>query len=256
MSSYLDEIVTRKRAEVRARAPGVDLAELQRAPVCTTDVLGALRLPDRIAVIAEHKRKSPSKGFIRAESDPAEIGRMYEAAGAAAMSVLTDEPGFAGTGEDLRRAKAAVSIPVLCKDFIVSPLQVLEARAQGADIVLLIVAALRPIELRRLFELVRERGMCALIEVHDEHDLSVAARLGSRLIGVNNRNLHTFQVDLATSEELGPKFPADVVRVSESGIRTAADLIRLRAAGYDAALIGEQLMSAEHPGRALEALLG
>ena len=254
--SYLDEIVERKRREVRDRSLETDLVTLYgQAKKCETDVLGALRHPDRLAVIAEHKRKSPSKGFIRPDSDPAEVARQYEAAGASALSVLTDAEGFAGTADDLRAARAATSIPILCKDFVLTPHQVLEARAWGADIVLLIVAALSKAELNGLLRLVRQLGMTALIEVHDAHELDVAVEAGGRLIGVNNRNLHTFEVSLDTSEALAPRFPKEVVRVSESGIRTATDLKRLRAAGYDAVLVGEHFMRAQHPGDALAALL-
>ncbi len=254
--SYLAEIIDRKRTEVRRDIAGVSLRDLQsQVAPCTTDVLGALNRPGELAFIAEHKRKSPSKGPIRADSDPAEIAQMYEAAGAAAMSVLTDRAGFDGCGEDLQRARAAVSIPILCKDFIVSPMQVFQARLWGADIVLLIVAALTRGELSALFSLVRGLGMTALIEVHDEHELNVAERLGARLIGVNNRDLHSFEVDIAVSERLAKHFGDGVIRISESGISTENHLRRLADAGYHGVLVGERLMRAPHPGEALAALI-
>lgn len=253
--SYLDKIVERKRREVRHVASTLSLAELQRTThPCTTDVVAALRRPGELRIIAEHKRKSPSRGFIRRDSDPAEIGRSYEAAGAAAMSVLTDLVDFAGSPDDLRAARAAVSIPILCKDFVVSPVQVLQARSWGADLVLLIVAALTRPELRSLYRLATDLGMTPLVEVHDEHELAVAGDLGARVIGVNNRNLHTFTVDLSTSESLAPRFPADAVRVSESGIDDWRDLDRLEAAGFHAVLVGERLMRAPDPGAALREL--
>ncbi|MFT5429860.1 MAG: indole-3-glycerol phosphate synthase [Myxococcota bacterium] len=256
--SYLEDIMLRKRVEVRGLKDEFSITEIAKTlEQCTTDVVGKLRRPvdSPLRIIAEHKRRSPSKGDIRPGSDPAEIARMYEVSGASAMSVLTDEVGFGGTSADLIAARAAVSLPILCKDFVVSPLQVMLARKWGADIVLLIVAGLSPPELKRLFGLVEQLGMTALVEVHDAHELHVAGVLGATLIGVNNRDLHSFEVDLALSETLVDRFPKGAVRVSESGIRTSADLRRLRAAGYDAALIGESLMRADHPGLALEGLL-
>jgi indole-3-glycerol phosphate synthase len=253
--SYLARIIDRKRRQVRESAANIQLASLQtEATVCTTDVVGALRHPGTLRFIAEHKRKSPSRGFIRKDSDPADIGRQYEVAGAAAMSVLTDEMDFAGSPGDLRHARDAVSIPILCKDFIVSPVQVFQARAWGADLVLLIVAALSRAELQALHQLATGLGMTPLVEVHDAHELDVAVSVGAQVIGVNNRDLHTFTVDLAVSEALAPRFPEPVVRVSESGIDSVEDLKRLQQAGYHAVLMGERLMRAPHPGRALSEL--
>lgn len=254
--SYLSKIIERKRREVRHAAGAVSLAELQaRVSVCNTDVVGALKRPGVLSVIAEHKRRSPSRGFIRRSSDPAAIAKAYEAAGAAAMSVLTDEVDFAGTGDDLVAARAAVTIPILCKDFIVSPVQVLQARMWGADLVLLIVSALSAGELFALMRLATDLGMTPLVEVHDAHELAVAGQAGATVIGVNNRDLHTFTVDLTTSERLAAQFPEGAVKVSESGISNHADLSRLKAAGYDAVLVGEQLMRAPDPGEALATLL-
>jgi indole-3-glycerol phosphate synthase len=222
---------------------------------CETDVLSALRKDNEIRVIAEHKRKSPSRGPIRPDSDAAEIARAYEANGAAAISVLTDETFFDGSADDLIAVKKAVQIPVLCKDFILSPIQVMLARIWGADILLLIVAALSKGELAELFRIATQLGMTPLVEVHDEHEVKVATDLGAELLGVNNRNLHTFTVDLETSEWLAEKIPAEIVRVSESGIHDGRDIQRLRKAGYDAVLVGERLMRAKDPGLALRELL-
>lgn len=253
--SYLDRIIERKRREVRQSAGQVSLADLQcQAVPCTTDVVSALKVDGELRFIAEHKRKSPSRGFIRRDSDPAEVAGWYESAGAAAMSVLTDEPDFAGTGDDLVKARAATTIPLLCKDFIVSPIQVFQARAWGADLILLIVAALSRGELSTLFRLATGLGMTPLIEVHDAHELYLAGDLGAQVIGVNNRNLHTFTVDLQISLDLVARFPDGVVRVSESGIDGPDDLRRLKEAGFDAVLVGERLMKSPHPGETLAEL--
>ncbi len=254
MTTYLEDILERKRREVRAL--DVDLGALtERVTRCRTEVLPRLRTPGRLSVIAEHKRRSPSRGALAAQSDAAAVGAAYSAAGAAAISVLTDGEGFGGSPDDLRQVKAAVDVPVLCKDFIVSPLQVLLAREWGADLVLLIVAALSPAELARLHALAESLGMTPLVEVHDAHELTVAANVGARLIGVNTRNLHTFEVDLGLAERLAARFPSGAVRVAESGIRTAADARRMRDAGYHAILVGEQFMATGDPGRALAAML-
>jgi indole-3-glycerol phosphate synthase len=222
------------------------------------NVLDALRRPkdEGLRVIAEFKRRSPSKGAIREGAEPEEIATAYVRGGASAISVLTDEPGFGGTSEDLVRVVKTVDIPVLCKDFILSPMQVFEARAWGADIVLLIVAALTQKELASLHRQVTSLGMTALVEVHDAHEVKIAVDIGAQLIGVNNRDLHTFETDVATSLELVKGIPPHVVRVSESGIRSRYDMNRLRKAGFDAVLIGESLMTAPDPERALLDLRG
>jgi indole-3-glycerol phosphate synthase len=211
---------------------------------------------DGIAVIAELKKASPSKGLIRASFDPAELARELERAGAAALSVLTDEEFFQGSLENLRKASETVTIPCLRKDFIVDEFQLLEARANSADAVLLIVAALTEDELNRLAAAARSRGLDVLCEVHDADELSRALGAGCDLIGVNTRDLRTFKVDLQTAFDLAPKFPAGVVRVAESGIHSADDVARLRRAGYHAFLVGESLMRAERPGEALRDLMG
>jgi indole-3-glycerol phosphate synthase len=221
------------------------------------------RSKDGIAVIAELKKASPSKGLIRADFHPVELARDLEAAGAAALSVLTDEEFFQGSIENLRKASAAVKIPCLRKDFIVDEFQLLEARANSADAVLLIVAALSSEELNKLGAAARSRGLDVLCEVHDGghdgvHDndeLQRALDAGFDLIGVNARDLKTFKVDLETALALAEKIPAGVVRVAESGIHSAEDVTKLRSAGYNAFLIGESLMRAERPGDALRSLL-
>jgi indole-3-glycerol phosphate synthase len=184
------------------------------------------------------------------------LAREYEANGAAAISVLTDERYFQGSLDDLRAVRRSVDLPVLRKDFIVDPYQVYEARAAGADAVLLIVAALRGDELRALYGLVRELGLAALVEVHDEAELDRALRIRPRLIGVNNRNLHTFHVDLETTARLRSMVPAGVVLVAESGIHTRADVERLAAIGADAILVGESLVRARDVGSQVAQLLG
>lgn len=208
-----------------------------------------------VAVIAELKKASPSKGLIRAEFGPAELALELEAAGAAALSVLTDEEFFQGSLRNLREASAAVRIPCLRKDFIVDEFQLVEARANSADAVLLIVAALPARELVTLAAAARRIGLDVLCEVHDGEELRRALDAGCDLIGVNTRDLRTFIVDLETAFVLAEKFPAGVVRVAESGIHSAEDVARLRAAGYDAFLVGESLMRAERPGDALRELL-
>jgi indole-3-glycerol phosphate synthase len=215
----------------------------------------ALVTPGRIAVIAEHKRRSPSRGAIREDLAPAEVARGYQASGAAALSVLTDEPFFGGRLAHLVEARAATRLPVLRKDFTLEPWQVQEARAAGADAVLLIVAALADAELRELLDEALAVGVDALVEVHDAAELERALAAGARLLGVNNRDLRTLEVSLATSLALADRIPDEITAVAESGIRSGADLRRLRDAGFDACLVGEQLMSAADPGAALRLLI-
>jgi indole-3-glycerol phosphate synthase len=215
----------------------------------------ALARRGRINVIAEHKRRSPSRGAIREDLLPADVARRYEAAGAVALSVLTDEPFFGGRMADLEEARAATALPVLRKDFVVDPWQVWETRAVGADAVLLIVAALGDAELEALLAATREAGLDALVEVHDRGELDRALAAGSRIVGVNNRDLRTLAVSLETALALAPAIPDDVVAVAESGIRAGADVRRLRDAGFDAFLVGEHLMAAPDPGQALKRLL-
>jgi indole-3-glycerol phosphate synthase len=209
----------------------------------------------RPAIIAELKKASPSKGLIRADFRPAELAQELERAGATALSVLTDTEFFQGSLDYLEQASAATSLPCLRKDFMVHEFQMLEARAHRADAILLIVAALKQEELVSLARAAQKHEMDVLCEVHEETELQRALDAGCDLIGVNSRNLKTFQVDLATAFRLGEKIPTDCVRVAESGIHSGADVARLRGAGYDAFLIGESLMRAEHPGEALTVLM-
>jgi indole-3-glycerol phosphate synthase len=208
-----------------------------------------------VNVIAECKRRSPSRGVLRADYDAASIARAYESAGAAAISVLTEPTFFDGSLADLAAVRAAVELPVLRKDFVVSEYQLLEARAAGADAVLLIVAALARGDLRRLLKQAAALGLEALVEVHDRGELDVALDAGAALVGVNNRNLRTLAVDVRASEDLIARIPSGVVSVSESGLKSAGDLARLGRLGYRAFLIGERLMTDPDPGGALRRLL-
>jgi indole-3-glycerol phosphate synthase len=210
---------------------------------------------DAVNVIAECKRRSPSRGVLRADYDPVAIAKGYEAAGAAAISVLTEPTFFDGSLEHLIAVRAGVEVPILRKDFIVSEYQLLEARAAGADAVLLIAAALRPVELKVLHDHARRYGLDAVVEVHDEHQLAIAIDAGARIIGVNNRNLRTLEVDVHASERLIAQMPADIVAISESGLKSAEEIRRLRYLGYRAFLIGERLMSSKDPGKELAGLL-
>jgi indole-3-glycerol phosphate synthase len=254
----LDRIVEARRAEVAHRKKslpetvlriGVQKAEPVR------DFSGALCRPGKLNVIAELKKASPSAGVLRADFDPAALARGYEAAGAAALSVLTEEEFFHGSLAHLRDARKAVALPVLRKDFIVEPWQVWEARATNADTFLLIVAALSAAALAELLALGRELGMEPLVEVHTRQELDAALAAGARIIGVNNRDLHTLEVRVDTSFELIGAIPDECTAVSESGLRSADDLKRLRAAGFDAFLIGEHFMREADPGAALGRLL-
>ncbi|MES1254119.1 MAG: indole-3-glycerol phosphate synthase TrpC [Acidobacteriota bacterium] len=206
-------------------------------------------------VIAECKRRSPSRGVLRRDYDPAAIARSYERAGAAAISVLTEPTFFDGALAHLAAVREAVAVPVLRKDFVVSEYQLLEARAAGADAVLLIVAALSPGDLARLHQQATDLGLDVLVEVHDAEELAVAIEAGAGIIGVNNRNLRTLTVDLAVSEALAQRMPRGIVAVSESGLKSAADLARLQDCGYHAFLIGERFMGESDPGAALASVL-
>lgn len=259
MPAFLDQIVAATRRRVARAKSEADLRQLERQAQDHTP-RGfrrslAVRGHDGIAVIAELKKASPSKGLIRAEFHPAELAAELEASGAAALSVLTDEEFFQGSLNNLREASAAVSIPCLRKDFIVDPFQLLEARANSADAVLLIVAALSPHDLAALSAATRDHGLDVLCEVHDSDELQRAVDAGCDLIGVNTRDLRTFKVDLQTAFRLADRFPKNAVRVAESGIHSGEDVSQLRAAGYDAFLVGESLMRAERPGEALRSLL-
>jgi len=256
-STVLEQILVARRRRLDAARLRVPLGELQRGAEAWSDrrdFTAALRRPG-LRVIAELKRASPSRGVLRPDFRPAEIARGCEAAGAAALSVLTEEDFFSGSLEDLRQARAAVALPVLRKDFVIEDYQVYEAAAAGADAVLLIVAALGASELPRLIELSRSLRLAALVEVHTAEELQRALDAGARIVGVNNRNLKTLEVDLETSFRLRDKIPATCLAVSESGIKSPADLRRLGEAGFDAVLIGERFMTEPDPARALAELL-
>lgn len=257
---YLPEILAHHRADVAKRKETADHAALEQAAAAHTprgfaQALKAKAASEGLAVIAELKKASPSKGLIRDPFDPAALAKQMEAGGAAVLSVLTDEKFFQGSLENLRLASAAVKIPCLRKDFMVDTFQVLEARANGADAILLIVAALEDAELRTLRESAREYGLDVLCEVHDAAELERAKALGCECVGVNSRDLKTFAVSLDRAADLAASLPADAVKVAESGIRTPEDMKRLMAAGYEAFLIGESLMRKPEPGEALQELI-
>jgi indole-3-glycerol phosphate synthase len=215
--------------------------------------LSSVRAPG-IRIIAECKRRSPSRGILRAEYDPAAIARAYDAAGAAAVSVLTDGPFFDGDLAQLRAVRDATSLPVLRKDFLVTEFQLVEARAAGADAVLLIVGALDDRSLSRLLEFAVSLDLAPLIEVHDPQELTRALQAGATIVGVNSRDLRTLQVRLELFDELAPRMPSDTVAIAESGLKSSGDVRRLSAAGYHAFLMGERFMTESNPGAALAAL--
>jgi indole-3-glycerol phosphate synthase len=248
---------TRKRVESAKRSADMQALEGLAKEHVPREFRCALQQKCRsgVAVIAELKKASPSRGSIRGTLHVGFIASQLERAGAAALSVLTEEQFFHGGISDLAEASAATEIPCLCKDFMVDEFQLLEARANGADAVLLILASLNDAELSRLHARSRELGLDALCEVHEESELERALKLGPDIIGVNNRDLRTFEVDLTTAERLGPKIPAEVLRVAESGIQSGADIRRLRAFGYEAFLVGESLMRANDPGAELAKML-
>ena len=247
--SILERIVAAKRAEISAAKRPVDL---KSAPP-VRDFIAAVRAK-RPAVIAEIKRASPSKGVLRQDFDPAAIAKSYEEAGAACMSVLTDREFFQGAPEHLSAARAACKLPALRKDFIIDPYQVYEARALGADCILLIVACLDDAQLRELEALAHRLGMAVLVEVHDAEELERALMLKTPLLGINNRNLRTFETRLETTLALLPRVPPERIVVTESGILAPADVARMRASGVHTFLVGEAFMRAPDPGAALQML--
>ena len=258
MNSFLAQILARKRVEVaerRAALPDRELAARVADAPRPRPFEAALSLRGGpVRIVAEVKRASPSAGRIDAALDAPAQARRYALGGAAAISVLTDGPGFGGSLEDLRAVRAAVEVPLLRKDFVLDRYQLLEARAAGADAALLIVAALAPGPLQRLIADCAELGLAALVEVHDEAEAEAAVRAGARIVGVNNRDLRTFAVDLATSERILPALPAETRAVAESGVRTPADALRLRRAGAANLLVGEALVRAADPARLLSEL--
>jgi len=245
----LARLVTEARQDMQRRRALITQDALERAIQAHTpkDFIGALRRPGRLAVIAEMKQRTPSMGVLAEEYNPTRLARAYTEGGAAAISVLTHMASFGGRPEHIEAARFATELPILRKDFVTDSYEVGEARATGADAVLLIVAALEPERLAELLRVTRSRGLAALVEVHDEAEVATALNAGARVIGVNNRDLRTFNVDLGLTERLRKAVPLDVVLVSESGIRTVEDARRMREAGADAILVGESLMRAEDP---------
>jgi indole-3-glycerol phosphate synthase len=252
----LARIVVRKREELAQGASRLDewerLADARRADRRDFRTALCARVP---AVIAEVKKASPSKGVLCADFDPVAIATTYRRGGASAISVLTDESFFQGSLAHLEAVRAAVDVPVLRKDFTIADAHIVEAAAHGADAILLIAALLSEREMRDFREAAARYGMAALVEVHNRRELDAAIASGAEILGVNNRNLHTFEVTLDTSLALAEHIPAGVVRVSESGIHNASDVARLRSAGYTAFLVGEHLMKSGDPAEALRQLV-
>jgi len=262
MADILQRILATKREEIAAAKQAIPAREVEtraRAAAPARNFLGAIRAKraaGRPAVIAEIKRASPSKGLLRENFDPAAIARSYETGGAACLSVLTDRQYFQGAPEHLSSARAACALPALRKDFVLEPYQVYEARALGADGILLIAAALAPDAMRALEAVAHELGMAVLVEIHDAAELEAALELRTPLLGINNRNLRTFETRLETTLELARRIPSERIVVAESGILSPADVERLWQAGVGAVLVGEALKRAADPGRALDDLFG
>jgi len=258
MTTILDRIVTAKRAEVEASRQRLGVAELERrcADLPPPRDFRAALTAGGVRVIAEVKKASPSAGVLRSDFDPVAVARTYERHGAACLSVLTDQPFFQGSLADLEAVRRAVALPLLRKDFLLERYQLLEARAAGADAVLLIAEVLHGDALPRLLAQAAGLGLQALVELYDRDNLPRVLDAGARLVGVNNRDLRTFETRLEHTLELAALVPPDVCLVSESGIRTRADVERLAAAGVRAVLVGETLMRAADPGARLAELLG
>ena len=251
----LERLVLEARQDLQRRRFLVssDQLEQQAAAYQPKDFLGALRRP-HLAVIAEMKQRTPSMGVLSGDYRPADMAHAYADGGAAAISVLTHMAGFGGRAEHVREVRSATGLPILRKDFVTDPFEVAEARACGADAVLLIVAALQKQQLRELVALTKSRGIVALVEVHDETETAAALEAGAQAIGVNHRDLRTFNVDLGLTERLRGLVPSDVVLVAESGIHGAGDAKRMRDAGADAILVGELLMRSPDPATQIKEL--
>lgn len=258
MAEFLERICERVRERVAARQAETPLAVLrERAERAgpPRPFAEALATPGEVSLIAELKQASPSRGLIRADFDAADLARAYQEGGARALSVLTEPDFFRGSYRYLESAREATRLPILAKDFFLSPYQIYEARARGADAVLLIVASLSEEELREYRQLAEGLGLAVLVEVHSEAELERALAAGARIIGINNRNLHTFEVDLAVTERLAPRVPPGVLKVAESGVSGPEDVRRVAAAGVDAVLVGETLMRSDDVAEATRALL-
>jgi indole-3-glycerol phosphate synthase len=256
-ATYLDRIVDAHRVAARGELRALDsLVGPARAMAPTRGFRAAIERSVGLAVVAEIKRRSPSKGDLNAGLDPADLAMTYEDGGAACLSVLTDRQFFGGSAQDLTAARAVTKLPVLRKDFTVSEHDVCDARLMGADAVLLIAAALSVDELRRYHELARAIGLDALVEIHDEAELEVAVDVGATLIGVNQRDLVTFTVDHERAVRMAAAIPDGVVKIAESGVRDAADARALHEAGYHAVLVGETLVTSADPCRTIQELKG
>jgi len=262
MSDILDKIVAAKHQEVAAARKRLSLETVRadaESRVLTRDFVGALKAKiaaGKPAVIAEIKKASPSKGVLREDFIPADIAQSYAECGAACLSVLTDVQFFQGQVDYLKQARASCQLPVLRKDFMVDPYQIYESRAMGADCILLIAACLDDAQMKDLEAIARSLDMAVLVEVHDGAELERALKLKTQLVGINNRNLKTFEVSLDTTLALKAKVPAERILVTESGILTRDDVLRMGAAGVNAFLVGEAFMRAPEPGEALAALFG
>ncbi len=257
--SFLSRIVSHKRDELahaQKKLPLTTLQQMAQKQPAPRDFRAALNGGENLAVIAEIKKSSPSTGVLREDFNPVVLAKSYAAHGAAALSILTDEKFFGGNLENLQKARTICALPILRKDFILHPYQIWEARAFGADAILLIVAILDRSQLFELLLAVAETGMQALVEVHNEAELDRALLAGVNLIGINNRNLQTFEVTLETTERLSKLTPASCVRVAESGIKSRRDVERMAACGVDAILVGSHLMYQADPGQALVELTG
>ena len=259
MTEILSKILAHKREEISQSQQRFPLSGLERRIrdlPRALDFAQALYNPARVGVIAEMKKASPSAGVLRAQYEPSQLAERYQRNGAAAVSVLTDERFFQGRLDHLGQARRACRLPLLRKDFVIDPYQVCEARAVGADAILLIVAALERAQLESLLAATGEYGVQALVEIHNEKELELALAAGANIIGVNNRNLRNFEISLDTTARLAPWIPPDRIKVAESGIRSRADVEWLARLGIDAVLVGSHLMSQPDPGGALQQLIG